>query len=171
MPVLQFGDSAFGTATRDESGRHHFQAKHHDNSRPTLAYELKDHMAELPVLPETILENDCEFCRILKTSILDCSHWFRGAIQVCLQLVLSPEGRFVDEDMEDDVDIDNDEDGDMISSEEDESMKSDLSSEDGEISFEEALTRNKDLDRFTYGLIVYTAEVERKYLRVGIFSY
>ncbi len=73
--------------------------------------------------------------------------------------------------MEDDVDIDNDEDGDMISSEEDESMKSDLSSEDGEISFEEALTRNKDLDRFTYGLIVYTAEVERKYLRVGIFSY
>ncbi len=52
-------------------------------------------MAELPVLPETILENDCEFCRILKTSILDCSHWFRGAIQVCLQLVLSPEGRFV----------------------------------------------------------------------------
>ncbi|KAI1757603.1 HET-domain-containing protein [Xylaria castorea] len=94
--ALQFDDSAFGTATRNESGRYHFQAKDHDNSRPTLAYELKDHMPELPVLNETILKNGCEFCRILKVSILkDCSHWSRGAIQVHLRLVFSSEGRFM----------------------------------------------------------------------------
>ncbi|KAI0533294.1 HET-domain-containing protein [Xylaria digitata] len=93
--VLQFDDSAFGTATLNESGRHQFQVEGHDNSRPILAYGLKDHMPELPVLTETILKNGCGFCRILKASILrGCSRWFRGVIQVRLRLVFSPEGRF-----------------------------------------------------------------------------
>ncbi|KAI4862964.1 HET-domain-containing protein [Hypoxylon rubiginosum] len=94
--VLHFDDAAFGTSTRDESGRHHFQIDGLDNTRPILAYELRDDMPELPLLTKSIRKNDCEFCRILKTSTLkSCSHWSRGVIQVRLQLVFSPEGRLM----------------------------------------------------------------------------
>ncbi|KAI2467405.1 HET-domain-containing protein [Annulohypoxylon bovei var. microspora] len=93
--VLQFNDSAFGFGTRDESGRHYFQVRDLNDTHPFLIYDLKDQLPGLPVIFKSA-QNGCAFCRILRPSIIKgCSHFPTLEIRVRLQLVFSPEGRFM----------------------------------------------------------------------------
>ncbi|KAI0137796.1 HET-domain-containing protein [Hypoxylon sp. NC0597] len=93
--VLQFNDSAFGKGIRDKSGRYRFHVKDPDNIHPFLTYDLRDRLPELPILYYSS-QNGCDFCKMLIKSILkDFSHCPKQEIGVRLQLIFSPEGRFM----------------------------------------------------------------------------
>ncbi|KAI1451623.1 HET-domain-containing protein [Annulohypoxylon moriforme] len=93
--VLQFDDSAFGDGIRDESGRHYFQLQDLKNTHPFLKFSLKDRLPALPIIYEST-QKGCVFCEILRSSITKhCSHLSAQEIHIRLQLVFSPEGRFM----------------------------------------------------------------------------
>ncbi|KAI5861309.1 HET-domain-containing protein [Durotheca rogersii] len=74
-----------------------------------------------------------------------------------------------DDDTGDEADRDGEADVDMIWGEGGDDDDEDSSSE-SDISFEAALNRDEDADKFAYGLVVHPAEAEGRYFRVGVFT-
>ncbi|KAL7621874.1 hypothetical protein AAE478_007374 [Parahypoxylon ruwenzoriense] len=79
----------------------------------------------------------------------------------------------VEDSLDNDIEMGEDVDVDMSSSEEDDGGGDDGDedlSDESEIGFEDALERDKDVDKFAYGLIIHPAEERGKYFRVGVFT-
>ncbi|KAI0386981.1 HET-domain-containing protein [Hypomontagnella monticulosa] len=92
--VLQFDDSVLGAGTSDESGGYFFRNGGPDH-HPFLKYDLRDHLPDLPVLSKSA-QHGCDFCNILRISVLkDAAKRPEQELRVRLQLIFSPEGRFM----------------------------------------------------------------------------
>ncbi|KAI0880285.1 HET-domain-containing protein [Annulohypoxylon maeteangense] len=93
--VLRFNDSAFGYGVHGESGRQHFQIQTPKNAHSFLDFSLKDRLPKLPIISGSV-QNGCAFCAILRKLITkSCSYLPEQEIHIRLQLVFSPEGRFM----------------------------------------------------------------------------